>query len=75
MTKLDDGLAVRIPADVVRALGIKEGDTIDFLERESGHLTLVTQEQRRAAALARIRELARPLPANYKFDREEANAR
>ena len=75
VTKWDDGLAVRIPAELARDLGIEEGDTIDFLELEDGRIALVTDEQRRAAAIARIRAMGRPFPADFKFDREEANAR
>lgn len=75
VTKWNDSLAVRIPADVARDLGIEEGDSIELVELADGTVALATPEQRRAAALARIRTLARPFPADFKFDRDEANAR
>lgn len=75
VAKWGESLAVRIPDDVAQALGIKEGDDIEFRTSDDGQVEMVTRDRRRDEALARIRELARPLPADYKFDREEANAR
>lgn len=75
IAKWGNSLAVRIPADVVRSLGLKEGDEIELCALDSGAVAVVTEQQRKAAIIARMGELARPLPAGYKFDREEANAR
>lgn len=70
-----NSLAVRIPADVARALGLKEGDDVDLCALDSGGVAVITEKQLRADAIERIRELAVPAPPGFKFDREEANAR
>lgn len=82
MTKMHLGkwgrsLAVRIPSAVVEQYGLKEGDVIDadaiasvFAEAQR----LITLE-RRTAAIEEIRKGRIALPADWKFDREEANWR
>lgn len=67
--KIGDTLAVLIPPDVATALGLHEGDGVTVVPDRS------VDAARRAEALATIRALARPLPDDYRFDREEANAR
>lgn len=74
VAKWGNSLAVRIPADVARALGLKEGDQVELRATEPGVIE-VSREEARAKALEAIRRLRRSLPADYKFDREEANAR
>ena len=74
VSKWGNSLAVRIPRDVAEALGIKEGDDIDLCRAEAGRVG-VSRELSRGELIQRIRDMARPLPKNYKFDREEANAR
>lgn len=70
--KWGNSLAVRLPREIVDKFGLKEGDAIEaeVLER-----ALHQARMSRDDALRRIVELQRPLPADYKFDREEANAR
>jgi antitoxin MazE len=69
-----NSLAVRLPAAVVEALGLKEGDEIDI--RVAGERAFdVDIDRSRERALARIRALRKPLPPDWKFDREDANAR
>jgi antitoxin MazE len=78
VAKWGNSLAVRIPADVARELGLKEGDEIELRALDSGELALITEQQRREAAIARLRAIAdkqRRLPVDFKFDREWANAR
>lgn len=75
VAKWGNSLAVRIPADVARALGLKEGDNVELRAFEAGQIAVITEKQRRAEALERIRELAVPAPPGFKFDREQANAR
>ncbi len=67
-----NSLALRLPVDLVRRLGIKEGDAIDG-DRLTLHKAVGGAE--REAALARIRAMRVPLPEGYKFDRDEANMR
>jgi antitoxin MazE len=74
VSKWGNSLAVRLPAAVVEALKLKEGDEIEIRivrEREFE----VKRDQSRNKALERLRKLRRPLPAGFVFDREEANSR
>lgn len=75
VSKWGNSLAVRIPADVARQLGLKEGDQVEICALDAGQLAIVTERQRREAALERLRAKAVKFPDDYKFDREEANAR
>ena len=74
LMKTNDGYVVRVPDDVVATLGLKDGDSVDVRSTPAISPTPVDAEKR-APALQGMRELARPLPSGYKFDREEANAR
>lgn len=68
------GLAVQLPATVVDALALKDGDDIEL--RIAGDRTLdVTRSRSREWALDRIRSLRRPLPPGWSFDRDDANRR
>ena len=74
VSKWGNSLAVRLPASVVDALGLKEGDQIEI--RIVGKRAFeVGRDESRQRALARLRGLRRPLPAGFVFDREEADAR
>jgi antitoxin MazE len=69
-----NSLAIRLPAAIVEALALKEGDDIEV--RVSGDRTFdVARDQGRVAALESIRRLRRPLPSGWTFDRDEANER
>ena len=70
--KWGNSLAVRLPRDIVERFHLKEGDSIDM---ELLSRALLRSQMTRDEALRRAVELQRPLPAGYKFDREEANAR
>jgi antitoxin MazE len=74
VAKWGNSLAVRLPTAVVEALQLKEGDEIDIRvvgEREFD----IDRDRSRERALQRMRQLRKPLPAGWKFDRDEANAR
>lgn len=74
VAKWGNSLAVRLPATVVEALDLKEGDQIEI--RISGDREFeVTRDQSKDKALARLRRLRRPLPPGFSFSREEANER
>ncbi|MFK0208125.1 AbrB/MazE/SpoVT family DNA-binding domain-containing protein [Agrobacterium sp. NPDC090283] len=74
VTKWGDSLAVRIPADVAEALHIKEGDEVDVVTSTVPLAQTPTEDERRQA-LEKIRALRWTLPADYRFDRDEANER
>jgi antitoxin MazE len=74
VAKWGNSLAVRLPAAVVDALKLKEGDQIEI--RVAGDREFeVSHDRRRQEALEGLRKLRRPLPTDFKFDRDEANAR
>ena len=69
-----NSLAVRLPASVVEALGLKEGDAIEI--RVAGERAFdVALDRSRERALERVRALRKPLPPGWRFDRDEANTR
>jgi antitoxin MazE len=69
-----NSLAIRLPAAVVEALALKEGDDIQV--RVAGDRTfLIDRDQERLRALETIRKLRRALPPGWSFDRDEANER
>ena len=74
IAKWGNSLAVRLPTAVVEALKLKEGDEVEIRiadERTFG----VARDRRRERAMERIRALEKKLPPDWKFDRDEANAR
>lgn len=74
VAKWGNSLAVRLPAVVVEALDLKEGDEIDI--RVAGDRAFdINRDESRERALERIRALRKKLPPGWKFDREDANAR
>ena len=73
VAKWGNSLAVRIPADVARSLGLKEGDDVQLRSAKEGELVLLTEHQRRDAAIERLRGFRGWMPADFKFDRDEAN--
>ncbi len=74
VSKWGNSLAVRLPATVVDALKLKEGDEIKI--RIAGRREFkVARDRSREKALETIRRLARPFPPGFRFDREEANER
>jgi antitoxin MazE len=74
VAKWGNSLAVRLPAALVEAQRIEEGDTIELIPRGNGKFE-VSPDERRRQAMEEMRRLSVPLPEGYKFDREEANAR
>jgi antitoxin MazE len=74
VSKWGNSLAVRLPAELVKELHLKEGDDIE-LRPLDGRALGVVRKLEREAALERLRAYRGLLPADYKFDRDEANAR
>jgi len=74
VSKWGNSLAIRLPAAVVEALELKEGDEVEV--HVAGERAFdVGRDRSRERALARIRALRKRLPADWRFDREDANAR
>ncbi len=69
-----NSLAIRLPASIVEALELREGDDIEI--RIAGQRTFdIQRDKERERALERIRAMRKPIPPGWKFDREEANER
>ncbi|MGC4250023.1 MAG: AbrB/MazE/SpoVT family DNA-binding domain-containing protein [Sphingobium sp.] len=74
VAKWGNSLAVRLPAAIVEALNLHEGDDIEFYvtdERTMG----VARKPGKSELLNRLRAYRGRLPDDFRFDREEANAR
>lgn len=74
VAKWGNSLAIRIPAAVVKALDLKEGDVVSVHAAGSREL-VVEKNDEREQALARLRASDFKLPPGWKFDRDEANER
>jgi antitoxin MazE len=74
VSKWGNSLAVRLPATVVDALGLKEGDQIE-IQIAAKHTFAVAKAPGTRELLARLRKFRGRLPATFKFDRLEANER
>jgi antitoxin MazE len=74
VAKWGNSLAIRLPAAVVEALKLKEGDEIEVHVADAREFA-VTRKPGRSELLKRLRAFRGRLPADFKFDRDEANAR
>lgn len=74
VSKWGNSLAVRLPAAVVEALDLKEGDDIEIMIAGSRAFE-VSKTPDATDTLARLRHFRGRLPAGFKFDRLEANER
>lgn len=74
VAKWGNSLAVRLPAAVVDALALKEGDQIEIHVAGARAFEVKKRPQGREL-LARLRKFRGRLPADFKFDRLEANER
>jgi antitoxin MazE len=74
VAKWGNSLAVRLPAAVVEALELKEGDDITLHVR-GARLIEVEKTPSQEELFERVRRLKHKLPADIKFDRLEANER
>ncbi len=74
VAKWGNSLAIRIPKDVAETLRISEGDEVEL---EAGHVGIlrINREMTREEAIEGLRRFRGTMPADFKFDREEANAR
>jgi len=74
VAKWGNSLAVRIPAAVVDALALKEGDDVEIHITGERDFTL-DKKPATKTLLARLRHYRGRLPKDFHFDRMEANAR
>lgn len=76
VAKWGNSLAVRLPAPVVAALGLKEGDDITIRVADKNDLMLQAAPTfEELLARARSRVDFTKVPKDFKFDRDETHAR
>jgi antitoxin MazE len=68
-----NSLAVRLPAELVRELGLKEGDRIDLVAADGA--LKVRREPSAAEVLADLRRFRGRLPAGGRLSRDAAHER
>jgi antitoxin MazE len=74
VAKWGNSLAVRLPAVVVESLGLEEGDEIEIHVADAASFG-VARKPSAEELLSRLRTFRGRLPVDFKFDRDEANAR
>ena len=74
VSKWGNSLAIRLPASVVEALKLHEGDDIEVIIADE-RVFKVKKKPDKKAILTRLRQFRGKLPPDFKFDREDANAR
>ena len=72
--KWGNSLAVRLPAAVVEALQLKEGDEIE-IEVAGDRTFKVARDRTKDEAIASLRSLARPMPPGWRLSRDGASER
>jgi antitoxin MazE len=77
VSKWGNSLAIRIPADVAEKQGIKQGDDVDAIFTHKNDAAYAERKHKIEDAWKEFdRVVGRVhLPADYKFDRDEANSR
>ena len=71
VAKWGNSLAVRLPADLVRELGLKEGDQVDLVKDDG---TILVRRQTRAdEVLQGLRRFRRKLPKDARLSRDAAH--
>lgn len=74
VSKWGNSLAVRLPAALVEQLELKEGDHVQIKPAGNKQLTIGRQAEI-DALFESLRKFRGRLPANFKFNRDEANRR
>ncbi|AAM37041.1 cell growth regulatory protein [Xanthomonas citri pv. citri str. 306] len=74
VAKWGNSLAVRLPSSLVEALELREGDDIEIVV-DDPRLFAVRKKPGPEAMLERLRAFRGKLPADFKFNRDEANGR
>ncbi len=74
VSKWGNSLAIRLPASVVKALELNEGDEVEVFVADERAFEL-RKKPTKQAILKRLRKFRGKLPVDFKFDRDDANAR
>jgi antitoxin MazE len=74
VAKWGNSLAIRLPAKLVEALRLREGDDIEIVV-DAPRKFAARRKPSEEEQLQRLRQYRGRLPADFHFSREEANAR
>ncbi len=74
VSKWGNSLAIRLPAVVVKALKLREGDDVEVII-EDERVFRLKRKPAREDFLLRLRQFRGKLPEDFKFDRDDANVR
>lgn len=74
VSKWGNSLAVRLPKKLVEELGLVPGDELNVVEASKRQIA-VEKADKRAEFLKQMQQFQWPAPADYRFDRDEANER
>lgn len=75
ISRWGNSLAVRLPKALVDRLGLKEGDELNVVAASQETIEVETKREQRRRAIERMAARNWTLPPDYKFDRDETNAR
>ena len=74
VAKWGNSLGVRLPKELVDSQALKPGDELAIVDATKERL-VVAKDERRKRAIDNMRARGWKLPADYRFDREDANRR
>lgn len=74
VSRWGNSLAIRLPQSVVDVLELKEGDSVE-LRAVDDRILDIARQPTRPELVERLRKYRGLLPVDFKFDRDEANAR
>lgn len=74
VSKWGNSLAIRLPASVVEALELREGDDVEVMIADD-RVFKVKKKPGKDAFLEQLRKYRGRLPADFTFDRDDANSR
>jgi antitoxin MazE len=73
VTKIGDSLAVRLSAEDAARINLKEGDQVEIISAKTVEPDKTASSKQ--DAFERLSSFRGRMPADYKFDRDEANER
>lgn len=72
VSRWGNSLAIRVPAKLVRELGLKEGDEVELTSRSGRALQIEPKRDEKVErAMAEIKKIRVKMPDGWKFNREE----
>lgn len=74
VSKWGNSLAIRLPKTMVEALALKVGDNVE-LRIAGTNAVEIERKPSRKELIEQLKQFEGLMPADFKFDRDEANAR